>query len=67
MWGDRVLLGPLSLEAERDDECLLLSELLRFRTFGLLRQSSFFLPDVWEWRPGDAEALLWRPCARLER
>lgn len=66
-WGDLVLLAPLSLEAERDDECLLLSELLRCRGFALLRASSFFLPDGCEWRPGDAEALRWCACARLER
>lgn len=61
------MLAALSLEAERDDERLLLSELLRCRGLALLRESSFFLPEACEWRPGDAEGLRWCACARLER
>lgn len=60
LWGDLALLGPLSLEAEREDERPLLQELLRWRRLVLLF-SSFFLPDVCEWRPGDADWLRW--CA----
>lgn len=57
VWGDLVLLGPLSLEAERDDERPLLQELLRCRSLALLRDSSFFLPDTYEWCPGEADGL----------
>lgn len=46
--GDLTLPGPLSLEAEREDERPLLQELLRCRRLALLRDSSFFLPDVCE-------------------
>lgn len=55
--GDLALLGPLSLEAEREDDRPLLQELLRCRRLGLHLDSSFFLPDVCEWRPGDADGL----------
>lgn len=59
--GDLTLLGPRPLEAEREDERPLLQELLRCRRLALLRDSSFFLPDVCGWRPGDADGLRW--CA----
>lgn len=67
VWGDLALLGPRSLEAERDEERSLLQELLRCRRLALLRDSSFFLPDVCEWRPGDAEGLRWCAQPLLER
>lgn len=52
--GDLALLGPLSLEAEGEDERPLLQELLRCRRFALLPT---LLADVC---PGDADVLRWR-------
>lgn len=58
--GDLALLGPLSLEAEGEDERPLLQELLRCRRFALLPT---LLADVC---PGDADVLRWRAWPRLD-
>ena len=58
------MLGPLSLDGEREDERPLLHELLRCRRLSPPRDSLFFLSDAWRWRPGEAEGLRWWPCPR---